>query len=350
MSSPLLLCLTVLNRSQFLESVLNSIGSGKPPIAVPQGRHGKPEQPTQDKHSPAATAKRKASGELTSKTEKLQRPSSVPSSRDVVGGSKPAVQKDSKTAAPLAQKRSSVAAVLAVAAAKPTPKKGSYQEIMARSNSAAQVGTLTHKPKTKERLSTKRELQLQKELAKQNKNGARRNLAARPRHEARGAAPVLNKSHSGKAPEKSSKPVGYQGTAKPKPQISYQGTAKPNPLTSTYKGTAIPGKDAQRNRPYDSAPDQARSKPLAPQRKRPHSDIESEMEEASDDGYTYASSDYSDMDAGFDDVDEEEAAAERQAKKEDVWEQRRLEELARQKAQRKNRLMAESEQARALKR
>ncbi|MCJ1295389.1 hypothetical protein MMC34_006951 [Xylographa carneopallida] len=212
------------------------------------------------------------------------------------------------------------------AEAKAPPKKGSFAEIMARGKpTIPPVGIIMHKPK--EKLSSKKELELLKrERALKIKSGSKISKSA-PGSQRSSPAPSKQKEPGG--PQgKSVKTTGYRGTAKGKPQTFYKGTMKPitPPPPSTHK------------RAYDSdAPRVPKPKSVARQKER-----YSEEESGADDGESYMEDeDYSDMEAGFEDVEEEDEKAARLAKKEDDFEKMMLDELKRQKEAKRQRLLAE---------
>ncbi|MCJ1280932.1 hypothetical protein MMC26_000250 [Xylographa opegraphella] len=209
---------------------------------------------------------------------------------------------------------------------KAPPKKGSFAEIMARGKpTIPPVGIITHKPK--EKLSSKKELELLKrERALKTKDGSKISKSA-PGSQRSSPAPSKQKE-AATLQGKSVKTTGYQGTAKAKSQTFYKGTMRPvsPPPTSAHK------------RAYDSdAPRAAQPKSVS-RRKERYSEEESEV----DDGESYMEDDdYSDMEAGFEDVEEEDEKAARLAKKEDDFEKMMLDELKRQKEAKRRRLLAE---------
>ena len=207
---------------------------------------------------------------------------------------------------------------------KAPPKKGSFAEIMARGKpTIPSVGVITHKPK--EKLSSKKEIELQKrELATKGKPDAKTSRSA-PGSKSNSPAPVkrFEKSTATKSP---AKPLIYAGTAKSKLQSSYKGTMKPiSPATASV-----------RKRGYDSDNTRGHSTSAAVSRPEDHySEEESDFEE---EGSYGSEDDYSDMDAGFEDVEEEDEKATRLAKKEDDYERMMLDELKRQKEAKRKRL------------
>ena len=212
---------------------------------------------------------------------------------------------------------------------KAAPKKGSYAEIMARGKvvqtTVAPVGAIKHKPK--EKLSTKKELLMQKKgLLPNGKLGATSKSAPGSKTGSPGPA---SQPRDGKANGKKAPPLSYTGTAKPKPLTSYKGTMKPiSPTASSHKKHYPPSSGSDRST--------VRRKPTLDSNRRRGSYTDEESEELEED---YDSeSDLSDMEAGFSDVEEEDERAAKAAKKEDEFELRMLDELKRQKEAKKRRL------------
>jgi protein SPT2 len=224
----------------------------------------------------------------------------------------------------VAQRQEKASILSAVPATNKPPKKGSYAEIMARAAEAAKVkkpAVETTAQKPKERISMKKELKMQKQTERLMKDqkfapGTNRKLAqngSKTNKDARSGPPQSGRKGSPNA-QNASNGSTYQGTmkSKPKVEVSYKGTMKPRPESTKPRANKSP---LIKPRPTNS-----------PSRRY-----------AEEDGYDYASEDYSDMDAGFDDVDEEEELALRQAKKDDDYEKMMLEELKRQKEAKKRR-------------
>ena len=212
---------------------------------------------------------------------------------------------------------------------KPAPKKGSYAEIMARGKvaqtSTAPVGAIKHKPK--EKLSAKKELLLKKKGLLPNGKSAEitRSVAgSKPDSISPASQPGNGKIDVKKVP-----PAGYTGTAKPKTLTSYKGTMKP-----------ISSGQSPHKKPYPASSESDRStirrKPGLDSHRRRDSYSNEESEE--DEGGYDSASDLSDMEAGFSDVEEEDERAAKQAKKEDEFELKMVEELKRQKEAKKRRL------------
>ena len=284
--------------------------------------------------------KRKADGELSRPNEKVHKNDASSVARQAIGSGvsdqlrkaeKPALKVSSMPSGPYrgTSKPSPVTPVSAEA--KVPPKKGSFAEIMSRGKpTIPPVGIITHKPK--EKISSKKELELQKrELAQKGKTDRTVSRSA-PGSKSNSPGPGKRVDGSGKV-VKPSGSVGYQGTVKPKPQPSYKGTMKP------VASSAAPARKKGCN-----SDDHTRRKSV-PTMRRALSESEEEPED--DDKNSYISEeDYSDMEAGFGDVEEEDEKATRLAKKEDDFEKMMLDELKRQKEAKKRRLAALADKAR----
>ena len=220
-----------------------------------------------------------------------------------------------------------------IEAPKKVPKKGSYAEILARGqqNQTLQVPIITHKPIASH--GGKKELSKQKAMLKSGRKQGSKKLKR------------FGQQHGSERPETGNEGrVVYQGTSRPKPQPSYQGTAKPKP-TPTYQGTMKPATKPSSGPKRLAKPQDVERKSQPLRRKNDVTD-EDEDSEGSEGRYDYASEDYSDMDAGFDDVEGEEEEAARFAKKEDAREQKMLDEYKRQKEERKRKLAQLAEKQR----
>ena len=286
-----------------------------------------------------APGKRKAEAELYRPIEKVQKKEILPPNRNSIStapdraakSEKPVLSISSASTGPYRGTSKPSPVTQLSAEGKAPPKKGSFAEIMARGKpTIPPVGVITHKPK--EKISSKKELELQKrELTLKGKPGGKISKSA-PGSKRNSPGPINRVDSSGPA-GKSLKPVGYQGTSKAKPQPSYKGTMKPISPTATPV--------SKKN--YNSD-DHGRRKSLpGPRHKETYSDEESELEEA--ESYVFEE-DYSDMEAGFEDVEDEDERATRLAKKEDDYEQMMLDELKRQKEAKRMRLAALAEKAR----
>ena len=349
------------NNNQFLNSVLSSIDGGASPIPVPEVRSpATTSKKPNDYHIlPVSGGKRKAEDEIQRPNDKHPTPAIARTERSTLPGvSSNSPRLETKlvegSSLPKGINKSQTTATSPTVATSNPPKKGSYQEILARAKQAQalQVGTIVHKPK--EKLSSKKEIALQKEIALKNKKGQKvSTLKSAPGSKSN--SPTPSKIHGqSQSSSNSTKATTYQGTSKSKSQpSSYQGTAKPK-VQAGYKGTMkapVPS-SLVRKKGYDSEPDQARPKhPPPARRKELPSDEEEEVDDDDDEErYDYASEDYSDMDAGFDDVEEEDQEAARLARKEDDYEKMMLEEMKRQKEERKRRLVLAAERDREMRR
>ena len=349
---------------QFLNSVISSIGSKNgtlspqlPPISQPRPE-ANAETPSSQRNGnpPAAKAqppnqKRKAEDTLPRSNEKALKGSGYRGSSSMLSSyttsqqfsqtKKPengstihftqALPSRGVNKAPTSAPPASAPPKLPLSDSSKAPKKGSFAEIMARAKAASEappaVGTIKHQPKDKKVLSNKKELLLRKKgrLGKtrpQASNGHSRNSSG---DVSSGSASNLSGKPGAALSKKVPEPV-YRGTAKP--------AIKPKPQP-TYKGTM---------KPVTSAPLPSQKKPLPRAENGRHTDSryqysdfseeeESEVEEEG--GYSEESDD---MEAGFDDVEEEETKATKLARKEDEEEAKMEAELKRQKEARKKRL------------
>ena len=201
------------------------------------------------------------------------------------------------------------------------PKKGSYAEIMARAKanqSKPPVGTISHKPKEQIAPSYKKELKLKKKALKDKKLGIKND--SRP-----GSSGSLSSSPApGPVANKKIAAPAYKGTAKPKPQL-------PQP---TYKGTMKPASST------GAKPSSARERDANPLRKTRYDEYaatdEDDLDDIEEDEYGSDGSD--DMEAGFTDVEEEETAATKAARKEDEEEARLEAKLKKEKEERRKKL------------
>ncbi|KAL8768701.1 MAG: hypothetical protein Q9209_005119 [Squamulea sp. 1 TL-2023] len=211
------------------------------------------------------------------------------------------------------------------------PKKGSYAEIMARaaSNNKPQVGVIKHKPK--DAISAKKEIMMRKKGIIPNGRSVNK--------EARDGIFGRN-SNSPVPPGATTKKSALPGN-KPLPQPSYKGTAAPKPQP-TYKGTMnmkSGSSIANTARRKDSRNDRSRSNSINPSRHSREYDSEEEEDEVDDEEDEF-SDDSMCMEAGMSDVEKEETAATKAARKEDEEQLRIENELKKEKEDRKRRLAA----------
>ncbi|CAO1606313.1 hypothetical protein XANCAGTX0491_009812 [Xanthoria calcicola] len=213
------------------------------------------------------------------------------------------------------------------------PKKGSYAEIMARAatNNKPQLGVIKHKPK--DTISAKKEIMMRKKGLLPN--GKAVNKDARNNKSGRNSDSPVRSTENSKSPNLACKKAppqpSYKGTAAPKPQPTYKGTMNMKP------GSSI----ANTARRKDSKTDRSRSSSINPSRRDIEYESEEEEEDDELDGEENGYSDESDdMEAGAFEVEQEETAATRAARKEDE-EQLRIEyQLKKEKEDRRKRLAA----------
>ncbi|KAF2099684.1 hypothetical protein NA57DRAFT_75187 [Rhizodiscina lignyota] len=208
----------------------------------------------------------------------------------------------------------------ASAASAAAPKKGSFAEILARAQaaqkSAPAIGNIKHKPTEK---MTRKERLLKEAEERRTK-----------KLEARGAR--LGKARRSVSPEKGKATLGV--TQKPKREpvdLGYKGTARPAASTTAYKGTMRPSGTASRGSASRSP---APPKPKEKIRMAGYASY-SEHEDSDDEMHSDDWDDLSDMEAGAFDLEEEEMRSLRQARKDDIEEQKLENELKRKKLERK---------------
>ncbi|KAK8168487.1 hypothetical protein BKA80DRAFT_267043 [Phyllosticta citrichinensis] len=235
--------------------------------------------------------------------------------------SKPAVSAGASK--PVLNKSATTAAVKPASSA--PPKKGSFQEIMARAKAAQEasrsVGAIKHKPV--EKMSKK------EKLAHEAEAKAKQGTGPPPRTVQKGQAKVPeSKNTKPSEPEK-----------KKSADLGYQGTMRPSPREPTYQGTMNKG-SALKSR--SGSYDRSRSASLGarpPPKRYTYYDEDDDMEEEED----YDSE--SDMEAGVFDVDREEQEALRIARREDELALKEEEELKRKKLERKKIMDAKKRRA-----
>lgn len=202
------------------------------------------------------------------------------------------------------------------------PKKGSFQEILARAKqnqqTIATLGVIKHKQT--EKLSKKERDRLAQEAAEKAKSSTVRDKKAGGGNRSGSSEPTTRKPGEQGKEKRKAVDLGYTGTARPKAK-----SAEPQ-----YKGTmGLP------------RPSQARKPPVAQkQAASRYSRYADYSDEELDDEEADYESDLSDMEAGIDDVEEEEEFALQAAKRDDAKEKAIENELKRQKQERKNKLAA----------
>jgi protein SPT2 len=227
---------------------------------------------------------------------------------------------------------------------KAPPKKGSYAEIMARGQAAqkvlGQVGKIQHKkiekiPSRREReeMRAQRAVKIQKGMAPNSKFQKSGQISLQ---EGKAASKKRVKAAES-VPEKKVKKAalattGYAGTARPKPGAS----VRPGTSTSTssrYKDRYGREGSGHRGSRYDDYDDD---------------EAEEEEEEEEEEELDYQSDVSSDMEAAAFEVDEEEAMAERIARREDAEALAEENRLKREKAEKKRRLIAMAKKAKPM--
>ena len=301
-----------IDSAKFLNSVLNNIGKpGESPAPPP----------------PPNTTKRKAEDEVerpngkTNKTSSSSRPSPIPIQLSSANGKNGLTKPLDVSYRGTGRPGSSSAPTTPTAETTKQLKKGSFREIMARAKagnvqeSKPVVGTISHRPLPKE-LSRKKDQRLQRrKSAVEVKDGSRTNSSERGDHSDNRA------TNTGKKKKEKRPPPSYSGTAKPKPreQPSYKGTAGARP---------------------SAAKPQVKSKQSRNEYAGTDDEIDSYGEDE-DDGYGYSGDESDDMEAGYLDVEQEESAALRFARKEDEEELRRENASKKQKDDKKKKRLEE---------
>ncbi|KAI9924995.1 hypothetical protein ASPWEDRAFT_45120 [Aspergillus wentii DTO 134E9] len=340
----------------FLDSVLSSIETGKPSSVSPATTPRPPASPI-----PSSTAKSEvrkpstgirdiperknvAAGTKRKAEEQLRRPSNpntqlpgrtaVPKTNTQLPG-RPAASKPATTstaaskarlnpasgaAKPTSGSSGSTAQKPAAVSSKPPPK-GSYADLMAKAKSLqdkapTQVGMFKHHQSTpREKLSKAERKKRATEALAKEKNSRSGKKAATPA----GAAGA--KAGDGK-PIRKREPE----------ELSYKGTARPSQPLSGYRGTA--GIPSRRN-PNDKAQSRAG-------KRRVDEYLATDEEDEGDyaDDYDDYYSESSDMEAGLDDVEQEEASALKFARKEDEEEWLAEQKAKQEKLERRKKLSA----------
>ena len=243
----------------------------------------------------------------------------------------------------------SISAAVVENTPKAPPKKGSFAEIMARGKtlqmSAPTVGAITHKPKPKDALSSKKEILLQKKgMSKKQPPGSKEGLQQRTGPLSSNSKPALVPSNAkralvgeAKTPSTSASPA-YKGTASSaKPQPSYKGTMKP-PNPAERKNSSARSEDgrARSITAFYPRPSVSKSRYRSYESDEEEDEDEDEYDNEDDDPGVDHSSD--DMEADFGDVEAEEESAIRIGKKEDEEELKLEQKLKKEKEERRKRL------------
>lgn len=216
------------------------------------------------------------------------------------------------------------------------PKKGGFAATLARAAAAQQANqasgglNIVHKPAEKlSRRERERQKQLQEIADKQKQKGAPvKGKLAQQVGRSRSGTPGETKP--GAQPKKGPVQVGYSGTMRKPVEVGYTGTMR----------AKDPAKPVQPAKQKDKFGGQDKYGGYAS-----WSDLSDAEEEEQD-----YMSDSDDMEGGFDDLEREEAATARLARREDMEAQAEEERLRKEKAERKKKLEAMAKQAQAKKR
>ncbi|KAL4888949.1 hypothetical protein BDV59DRAFT_187589 [Aspergillus ambiguus] len=321
----------------FLDSVLSSIETGKParippvssPVSPPvtsataKAEVRKPSSTPRDvppERKPVATGMKRKAEEPLQRPQKpdTQVPRKAAPSKPVSSSAPPRPRPTSTTPAPKSRTSSTTPTSQKAAAPAPSkpPPKGSYADLMMKAQALqqkapTQVGMFKHQAAPKEKLSRmerkKREMEAK---AKEKESRSSKKPGARPGD----GKPATKREHE---------------------EPSYKGTARPttSPAVPEYRGTA--GLPARRD------PKSRKDRPGASRRSRldeylgTDEEDEGDLVDDYDDQYSDASSD---MEGGFNDVEEEEAAALAAARREDEEEWRAELAAKREKEERRKKL------------
>jgi protein SPT2 len=336
---------------QYLSSILASIGGNESiPTPTPTPSSAAPPQ-TNGLSTGVSTKdatvgqKRKAESDLNNEIAKTQRPNSIPTSTNAVtarplaalpagstayrGTARPEVAKPAPK--PLSKLQSGSASMTPVIKTErkavpaqstpvaPTslsapPKKGSYQEILARAKAAQAIkpnaGTIKHKQT--EKLSRKERLALQEASRVKSKNQSLPVRDKKPRDRIKAG----ERSRTGSS-EPTARKSGEQAKEKRKPlDLGYKGTMRPASAEPQYKGTMNLAGGNHSRKP--AAKDARRGGNAYGSRDQREPRYASYSEDELDEEDDYASDVSSDMEADVFDVDREEQQALRAAKAEDA--------------------------------
>lgn len=218
------------------------------------------------------------------------------------------------------------------AASASAPKKGGFAATLARAAAAQQANkasggnNIVHKPVEKlSRRERERQKQLQEAAEKQKQKGAPvKGKLAQQVGRSRSGTPGDTKP--GSQPKKGPVQVGYSGTMRKPVEVAYSGTMRAKDPTKLVQ----PAKQKDKFGGQDKYGGYASWSDL------------SDAEEEDEQDYM---SDSDDMEGGFDDLEREEAATARLARREDQEAQAEEERLKKEKADRKKKLEAMAKQA-----
>ncbi|OJJ46637.1 hypothetical protein ASPZODRAFT_117274 [Penicilliopsis zonata CBS 506.65] len=323
----------------FLDSVLSSIETGKPsPIPPPKPAPSRSPAPavstiaeksgslkstsvSQDVHSNGGQATT-TTGTKRKAEEQLRRPPKL----DTQVSSKPTISKSTplsavskprppststnlKSAKPpntVSSGPSAPSKIISSTASSKAPPKGSYADLMAKAKALqekapAQVGMFRHQSAPKERVS---KVERKRRVAEAQVKEKDVKIGKKP-SPVSGAAAAKDKARDGSISRKPEEP-SYKGTARPSQTPAYRGTsglpAKRDPNDRYRQGQSSYGRRSRGNEYLGT-----------------DEEDEGDVYDDHDDYYSDASSD---MEAGLDDMESEEAAALAAAKREDEEEWR----------------------------
>ncbi|KAK5016361.1 hypothetical protein BJ546DRAFT_948944 [Cryomyces antarcticus] len=221
------------------------------------------------------------------------------------------------------------------------PKRG-YQATLERAKAAQEaqtaIGVIKHKPV--EKLTKRERLALQAEAAARNKQSLGKDRKTVQDGRLKSADQAGSKTGETLKDRRKPLDLGYKGTMRPAAtEPAYKGT-----MRSSGSSSALPRRSGYEDRSH-SASLAAKPREKDYRARRGYSDDELDEEEEEDD----YESDFSDMEAGAFDVDEEEALSAQIARKEDAEALKEETALKREKLERKRRMEALAAKASAKK-
>ncbi|KAL5604326.1 hypothetical protein BROUX41_002299 [Berkeleyomyces rouxiae] len=230
------------------------------------------------------------------------------------------------------------------------PKKGSYAEIMARAQRAqevmGQVGKIQHK-KVEKGLSKKERMEQMDRMKAEQKAAVNKKpvSTARVSNARVGGepAPGVRKSAIASGPKAKKPAEPEKKIRKPPPSTGYTGTARPSAPVSKPKNHT-PGGALLKTSTYKRSRSASRYEPEDEELDDFIDDDEDEEEDPRGYGRQYRYDDYdsdgsSDMEAGLNEIDHEEAMAERIARNDDRLEEERERQRKAEKERRKRELL-----------
>ncbi|KAK1449876.1 hypothetical protein CMEL01_07212 [Colletotrichum melonis] len=343
----------------------NGASSSAPPRYADAQRPARPAE----KSSTTTTGYRGSAGRPSDRSTSAPRPvgNGTTSAKSSSSGARPVNGSGTSRVTSTLPSRPSPSAPAAAPKGAP-PKKGSFAEIMARAQQAqtklGQVGKIQHKPV--EKVFTKKEREEMKKDFKKDPKGAARPVSkfqgtSRPSSAppSRNGVSAIGSSASrnGTADRARDPRAGVRARAAAADEeqqkklkkaavatTGYTGTARPKPGATSAKKKPAPGGALLNSRPAPRYGGSAKRSRYDEEEEEEFDDfIEYDEDEEDDRGprYHYDSDGSSDMEAGMDDVWDEEAAAERAARREDIEQERLEKRLKAEKEERKRRFYEE---------